>query len=107
MSLTYWPVAYEVPLTLAYASMCLMGLFRDGVFLFSAGGADRCVNMWKVTTSALDAAEAIGGGGLSPFLRLLEGGEDGPLHQELRDYFTYTQLRMQVRALHGNGWIEL
>lgn len=47
----------------------------------------------------MDATEAIGGGGLAPFLRLLEGGEDGPLHQELRDYFTYTQLRMQVRHL--------
>jgi hypothetical protein len=55
----------------------------------------------KVATSALDATEAIGGGGLAPFLRLLEGGEDGPLHQELRDYFTYTQLRMQVRGEGG------
>lgn len=56
----------------------------DGAYVFSSGGPDRTVNMWKVNTAALDAAEAVGGGGLAPYLKLLEGGAEGPLHQEVR-----------------------
>ena len=54
---------------------------RDGKFVFSSGGTDRTVNVWRINTPALDATESMGGGGVAPYLRLLEGGEDGPQHQ--------------------------
>jgi hypothetical protein len=54
---------------------------RDGAWLFSSGGVDRTVNMWAVNVAVLDAAEALGGGGVAPYLKLLDGGANGPLHQ--------------------------
>ena len=67
----------------------------DGAYLLTAGGADLAIHMWKVTPAALAPTIAAGGAGLAPYLGLLEGGAGGPLHQEMRDFFYYAQLRAQ------------
>jgi WD40 repeat protein/Ca2+-binding EF-hand superfamily protein len=67
----------------------------DGAHLITAGGSDLAIHMWDVTPQALEPTVAAGGGGLAPYLALLEGGAGGALHQEMRDYFYYAQLRAQ------------
>jgi len=58
-----------------------LAISRNGKVVFSAGGADRTVNVWNVDVKALDDAEAAGGGGVGPFLKLLDGGEEGELYR--------------------------
>jgi len=70
----------------------------DGRYLLTAGGDDRAVHVWRVSTHALDAAIALAPPGLEPFLNLLEGGERGEFYQDLLDYFYYGQLRSQGLA---------
>lgn len=95
----------------------------DGRYLFSAGGYDLSVNMWKIDTeqhrharrAALGAAAAMEqveqegaplaaaqaavlskeaeAAALRPYFTLLEGGEGGELHRDIVDYFYYCQLR--------------
>ena len=67
----------------------------NGNYVFTAGGADTCVLMWKVNINALEATAALGGDGLVPFYSLLEGGRDGELFAELEEYFYYSQIRSQ------------
>ncbi|XP_028400297.1 cilia- and flagella-associated protein 251-like isoform X2 [Dendronephthya gigantea] len=67
----------------------------DGGYLFTAGGCDSCVVMWKVNSESLEASSQLGGEDLEPFYELLEGGRDGELFQELEDYFYYALLRSQ------------
>jgi WD40 repeat protein len=67
-----------------------------GDFVFSAGGSDLSVNMWRVDTSDLTAPHTkTQTETMSSFLALLEGGENGPLHQDIVDHFYYSQLRAQ------------
>ena len=102
----------------------------DGRFLFSAGGFDLSVNMWKIDVeehrrgreraAALLAGDGEDGGevpiavhnsveaaALRPYFSLLEGGEGGELHNDIIDYFYYCQLRtlgedsMETRKLTG------
>lgn len=70
-------------------------LSSDASYLFSAGGSDLTVNMWSVYTRALDKLEKDGGGGVRPYLSLLEGGASGEFYNEIVDYFYYCQLRAQ------------
>lgn len=56
--------------------------------------------MWTVNTAYFDKALDLAYGPsvddrLEPFLNLLEGGRDGPLYNDLIDYFFYFQLRTQ------------
>jgi Ca2+-binding EF-hand superfamily protein len=67
----------------------------DGRYLLTAGGDDRSINLWTVSTAALDASIELGGQGITPYLSLLEGGVDGEFYQEMLDYFIYAQLRSQ------------
>jgi len=48
-----------------------------------------------VDASALDRTVASGGEGIAPFVALIDGGSEGPLYQEMVDYFYYAQLRAQ------------
>jgi len=72
-----------------------MACSHDGKYIFTAGGADLCVLMWKVNTDALEATAGLGGEGLTPFYSLLEGGRDGELFAQLEEFFYYSQIRNQ------------
>lgn len=108
----------------------------DGRYLFSAGGYDLSVNMWKIDVeehkrsreSAVAATQATSSdedsvptaaqrnasetAALRPYFSLLEGGEGGELHQDIVDYFYYCQLRalgedsMETRQLTGEIPLE-
>ncbi|XP_067911131.1 cilia- and flagella-associated protein 251 isoform X2 [Heterodontus francisci] len=67
----------------------------DGSYIFTAGGDDCTVHMWKVDLMAHEAVTALGGEDLIPFYGLLEGGRDGELFKEMENYFYYSQLRYQ------------
>ncbi len=72
---------------------------NDGRFIFSCGGNDLSVNMWEIDTSELvsvaDGDEDATSNEMAAFFGLLEGGENGPLHSDIKDYFYYCQLRTQ------------
>uniref|UniRef100_UPI00398E5429 cilia- and flagella-associated protein 251 isoform X2 n=1 Tax=Pristiophorus japonicus TaxID=55135 RepID=UPI00398E5429 len=67
----------------------------DGSYIFTAGGDDCTVHMWKVDLKAHTAVTVLGGEDLIPFYGLLEGGRDGELFKEMENYFYYSQLRYQ------------
>ena len=71
---------------------------NDGKYVFSCGGNDLSVNMWEVDTSELipvDERDEDAGLSIKNFYELLEGGEGGPIHSDIKDYFYYCQLRTQ------------
>ena len=71
----------------------------DGRVVFTAGGKDRCVNIWNVNVGALEAKEAeavaeaaaLAEGSASMFGELIEP----EIKQDIVDYFYYAQLRTQ------------
>ncbi|KAG8597672.1 hypothetical protein GDO81_002353 [Engystomops pustulosus] len=67
----------------------------DGQYVFTAGGKDCTVIMWKTNLQSLEAVASLGGEDLTPFYGMLPGGRDGALFKELEDYFYYAQLRNQ------------
>ncbi|NXX17943.1 CF251 protein, partial [Podargus strigoides] len=73
----------------------------DGRYIFTAGGNDCTVMKWEVNLNALDAAASLGGEGLIPFYKLLDGGREGEFFRELEDYFYYAQL-----CSHGINTLE-
>lgn len=66
-----------------------------GRYIFTAGGADPTVCMWRVRPSVLDAAHAAGGHGNDPFLALLPSEHGQDTYEEIVEYFYYLQLRRQ------------
>jgi len=85
---------------------CVMGLVAHpdvvsamaisccGQFMFTAGGPDLSTNMWDINTSKLPifapTVNTIG-----DFLDMLEGGQGGDVHNDIIDFFYYSQLRSQ------------
>ncbi|XP_063313061.1 cilia- and flagella-associated protein 251 [Pelobates fuscus] len=67
----------------------------DGQYVFTCGGDDCTVMMWKTNLQSTEAIASLGGKDLIPFYGLLEGGRDGQLFKELENYFYYAQLRNQ------------
>lgn len=65
-------------------------------FLFSVGG--KVCRMWEVKAEALQATATLGGAGLEPFYQLLEGGKEGPIAQQMEEFFYYSQMRNQSVA---------
>jgi len=63
----------------------------SGKYAFSAGGPDLCVNMWEIECESVATAALRGGGGIDPYVQLLDGGEQ--FLAEIRDYFYYGQIR--------------
>ena len=63
----------------------------DGKFLMTSGGNDYSVNIWEIQTETLeklliDDKEAMGD---DPFPQFLEGGTDGQIYLDLKDFFYY------------------
>ena len=72
----------------------------DGRFIFTCGGSDLSVNMWIVNTVAFEPYIRAAESGderarVEPFLRQLDEGRHGRLHNDFYDFFCYFQLRAQ------------
>lgn len=61
--------------------------------VFTVGGSDCTLKMWRLHPDVLDWQAAVQSGGvldpdsIEPFISLLEGGRDGQLYSDLKDYF--------------------
>jgi len=66
-----------------------------GKYAFTCGGSDLSVNQWLIDRDPVAAASLLGGQGVEPFVRLLEGGEQGEFFSDMKDYFYYSQIRSQ------------
>ena len=71
-----------------------------GEYLFTTGGENSNVFMWRLNASALQAQSVLGGADLTPFYGLLDGGREGEFFKEMRELFYYSQLRHH--GLHEN-----
>jgi Ca2+-binding EF-hand superfamily protein len=78
-------------------SISSIAVSGDGRVVFTAGGSDRCVNIWNVDVSTLDrkeaeaAAAAEGQGSAAMYSELIEP----EMHHDIVEYFYYAQLRTQ------------
>ncbi|EDV24111.1 uncharacterized protein TRIADDRAFT_57268 [Trichoplax adhaerens] len=72
-----------------------MACSYDGQHIFTSGGSDSTVFMWKTNIEALEAAVHLGGEDMVPFYNLMDGGREGELFAELENYFYYAQIRTQ------------
>lgn len=82
------------------ASMCVS---HDGKFLFTSGGRDCAVHQWRLHP---EAAVVPGGGKLSHFIDVIEGGPTGAFMKEIIDYFFYAQIRAQGEETTAKRRIE-
>ena len=68
----------------------------DGKFLFSSGYDDiGIVNMWFVNYAAIDEQDKMAAGDGNPldvYPNLLEGGKDGQIFRDLKDFFYFAQI---------------
>eukprot|EP00698_Gefionella_okellyi_P011922 TRINITY_DN3180_c0_g1_i1.p1 TRINITY_DN3180_c0_g1~~TRINITY_DN3180_c0_g1_i1.p1 ORF type:complete len:925 (+),score=187.18 TRINITY_DN3180_c0_g1_i1:141-2915(+) len=75
-----------------------MDVAAGGDLLFTGGGADGCVSMWRLHPEALEQASLAGGEGVEPFIKLIEGEREGNFFREIEEYFYYAQLKSQGEA---------
>lgn len=66
---------------------------KDGKYVFTCGGKDLAVNMWKVNVAPIEQAIAMGGDGIEPFINLIEGGRQGQTFTDMQDFFYYSIIR--------------
>ena len=73
-----------------------MAATSDGKFLFTSGYDDiGVVNMWYVNYAAIEEQEKIAEAGVNPldiYPNLLEGGKDGQIYRDLKDFFYFAQI---------------
>ena len=62
-------------------------------YIFTTGGDDYTINIWRYNINPLIEAVENGGDGIKPFLNLLEGGMGGKKYKEMVDYFYYAQIK--------------
>ena len=62
-------------------------------YIFTTGGDDYTINIWRYNINPLIEAVENGGDGIKPFLNLLEGGREGKKYKEMVDYFYYAQIK--------------
>ncbi|CAE7264886.1 CFAP251 [Symbiodinium natans] len=67
----------------------------QGQYAFTCGGNDLTVNQWLIDPQPVANASVMGGSGIEPFVKLLDGGEDGAFFCDMKDYFYYSQIRSQ------------
>ena len=65
----------------------------DGRFLFTCGGEDLSVKMWAIDVSPIEQAIQMGGEDEKPFIKLIEGGEQGQTYGDMQDFFYYSMIR--------------
>jgi Ca2+-binding EF-hand superfamily protein len=84
----------------------------DGRYLFTCGGDDLSVKMWAIDVNPIEQAIAMGGQEIEPFINLIEGGRDGSIYQDMKDFFYYSMIRSKdenttkTRKLDGNVPLE-
>merc|ERR1719333_580366 len=83
----------------------------QGQYAFTCGGNDLTVNQWLIDPQPVANASVMGGSGIEPFVKLLEGGEEGEFFSDMKDYFYYAQIRSQdedtTRARKLDGMIPV
>lgn len=85
---------------------------NDGKYIFTCGGDDLAVNMWEIDVSPIEAAISMGGEGIEPFIKLIEGGREGQTFQDMNDFFYYAMIRSKkesttkTRKLDGQVPVE-
>lgn len=67
----------------------------QGQYAFTCGGNDLTVNQWLIDPQPVANASVMGGSGLEPYVKLLDGGEEGEFFSDMKDYFYYSQIRSQ------------
>jgi len=86
-----------------------IALSGDGNYLFSSGGSDLSINMWKI--DVIQSEEPLIDD-VNDYLELLEGGRNGNEHNEITDFFYYCQIRstgedvMEAREITGTIPVE-
>jgi len=68
---------------------------HEGRYAFTCGGQDLTVNQWLIDPQPVASASVMGGTGLEPFVKLVDGGEEGEFFSDMKDYFYYSQIRSQ------------
>jgi len=67
----------------------------QGQYAFTCGGNDLTVNQWLIDPHPVASASVMGGNGIEPFVKLVDGGEEGEFFSDMKDYFYYSQIRSQ------------
>jgi len=67
----------------------------QGQYAFTCGGNDLTVNQWLIDPTPVANANVMGGTGIEPFIKLIEGGLDGEFFSDMKDYFYYSQIKSQ------------
>lgn len=84
----------------------------QGQYAFTCGGPDLTVNQWQIDPQPVADSSTMGGAGIEPFVKLLDGGEEGEFFSDMKDYFYYSQIRSQdenttrARVLDGTIPVE-
>eukprot|EP00746_Dinoflagellata_sp_MGD_P162974 gnl/MRDRNA2_/MRDRNA2_90769_c0_seq1.p1 gnl/MRDRNA2_/MRDRNA2_90769_c0~~gnl/MRDRNA2_/MRDRNA2_90769_c0_seq1.p1 ORF type:complete len:957 (+),score=196.04 gnl/MRDRNA2_/MRDRNA2_90769_c0_seq1:77-2947(+) len=84
----------------------------QGKYAFTCGGSDLTVNQWLIDPQPVSCASMLGGSGIEPFVKLLDGGEEGEFFSDMKDYFYYSQILSQdenttkARTLDGTIPVE-
>jgi len=84
----------------------------DGRHLFTSGGDDLSVMMWNIDLNPIEQAIELGGDGIEPFVNLIEGGREGQIFQDMKDFFYYSMIRSmnesttKTRKLDGTVPLE-
>ncbi|XP_066594488.1 cilia- and flagella-associated protein 251-like [Prorops nasuta] len=60
--------------------------------LLTLGYNDQSVLMWKINFRSVDVSAHLGGKNLQPYYSLIEGGKEGWLMKEIRDFFYFGQI---------------
>eukprot|EP00049_Salpingoeca_infusionum_P019063 m.359995 g.359995 ORF g.359995 m.359995 type:complete len:1154 (-) comp18850_c0_seq1:514-3975(-) len=84
------------PITVS--SLCISSC---GKYAFTSGGEYGVVNMWQLNPVVLASQAAAASQGMDIFYDQVEGGRDGELIADLKDYFYFSQLRRQGLSSMG------
>ena len=68
----------------------------QGQYAFTCGGSDLTVNQWLIDPQPVANASVMGGGGIEPFVKLLDGGEDGAFFCDMKEGFFSGSCRLVI-----------